>query len=236
LTACTVDGFASVAVKDDGVGLTAESLSSIFGMFSQVDTALERAEGGLGIGLALAKGLVELHGGTIEARSEGLGQGSEFRVCLPLASADPALDRLAQSLDAFAPPITRGRRILVADDNVDAAQSLKMLLEMAGHEVHLAHDGRQAIYLAEQYIPELAIVDIGMPKLNGYDVARSIRSTVWGRALYLIALTGWGQEDDKRRAASAGFDLHLTKPVDPDKIFEILAGLTQHMEIASLRR
>jgi CheY-like chemotaxis protein len=188
-----------------------------------VDTALERAEGGLGIGLALAKGLVELHGGTIDARSDGLGQGSEFRSRLPLAAADPLLERLAQSNDAVPRKTSNTRRILVADDNVDAAQSLKLLLEMAGHEVHLAHDGRQAIYLAEQYVPELAIVDIGMPKLNGYDVARSIRSTVWGRALYLVALTGWGQEEDKRRAAAAGFDLHMTKPVDPDRILDILA-------------
>jgi PAS domain S-box-containing protein len=203
-----------ITVRDTGIGLSPGALRSIFEMFSQVADTLSRSEGGLGIGLALVKGLVELHGGSIEARSEGPGRGSEFAVHLPLpadagGAGEPAPDAAAASLPR------RGRRVLVADDNQDAADSLGMILELAGHEVRVAHGGRKALEIAAGFHPDVVLLDIGMPDLNGYEAARALRAAPGGADLELIALTGWGHPDDKRRAAEAGFDRHLTKPVDP---------------------
>jgi len=213
---CTVQGEAlALSVKDNGVGIAPESLARIFEMFSQVDSMAARSEGGLGIGLALVKGIVELHAGRVEARSAGLGKGSEFIVHLPLAA----------QAQASATPITdevqlpsAGRRILVADDNRDAAESLAMLLEMAGHEVRVAHHGRAALAVAQAFRPDTALLDIGMPEMSGYEVAQALRSEPWAVGLRLIALTGWGQDSDRRRALEAGFDHHLIKPVDPDQL------------------
>jgi CheY-like chemotaxis protein len=207
-----------LSINDNGIGIPAESLKSIFAMFSQVEGAGARSEGGLGIGLALVNGLIELHGGTVEAKSEGLGRGSEFIVSLPLTCESAT----RSTADTVAPtPI--GRRILVADDNQDAADSLAMILEMDGHDVRVAHDGRAALSVAQTFRPDIVLLDIGMPRLNGYEVAQALRQEPWGADIRLIALTGWGQESDRQRAAEAGFDCHLTKPVDPDALETMLS-------------
>jgi CheY-like chemotaxis protein len=210
-----------IAVRDHGIGLEPQSLRTIFEMFSQVKTALDRSEGGLGIGLALVRGLVALHGGRIEAWSEGLGRGSEFRVWLPMPSqptAGAGITAAPASKNAVAP-----RRILVVDDNRDSAQSLGFLLEHSGHAVRLAHDGQEALQVASDFQPDIAFLDIGLPKLDGYELARAIRGTPWGERIVLFALTGWGHEDDRRRARAAGFNGHLTKPIDPDRIDILIA-------------
>jgi len=205
-----------ITVRDHGIGLEPESLTAIFEMFSQVKTALDRSEGGLGIGLALVRGLVALHGGRIEASSEGLGRGSEFRVWLPMP-AIPAAE--AHAISAPAPQnATTPRRILVVDDNRDAAESLGFLLEHSGHAVRLAHDGQEALLAAQDFQPEIAFLDIGLPKLDGYELAQAIRRETWGEHMVLFALTGWGHETDRLRARAAGFNGHLTKPIDPDSI------------------
>jgi signal transduction histidine kinase len=206
-----VGGEVLVRVIDDGIGITHEALPEIFTMFSQVRSVEDRSDGGLGIGLALSRGLIELHGGRLEAHSAGLGQGSEFVVRLPVgvhAQAEPA----APIAPAAAP--NRRRRVLVADDNVDAGESLAMLLRLDGHEVELASNGSQAVELFDRMRPEVAILDIGMPGLNGYEVAQRIRQKV-KNGVMLIAVTGWGQAADKARAAASGFDHHFTKPVEP---------------------
>jgi signal transduction histidine kinase/ActR/RegA family two-component response regulator len=210
----------SISVKDNGLGLTSESIGSIFEMFSQIETVEGRSEGGLGIGLALVKGLAELHGGTVEARSAGLGQGSEFIVRLPLPTQQSLLPRMADP--AVVSP--RNRRVLIADDNCDAADSLALLLELSGHEVRVAHLGHSALSLAQTFHPEVALLDIGMPDLSGYEVARALRREPWASDLQLIALTGWGQDEDRRRTREAGFDHHLTKPIDSDQLERLIAG------------
>jgi PAS domain S-box-containing protein len=215
------DGDVCISVKDHGIGLAPESLTAIFEMFSQVKTALDRSEGGLGIGLALVRGLVALHGGRIEACSEGLGRGSEFRLWLPMphqAMAAAGITSLPASQNAATP-----RRILVVDDNRDSAQSLGFLLEHSGHTVRLAHDGQEALCAAREFQPEIAFLDIGLPKLDGYELARAIRGEAWGERIVLFALTGWGHEDDRRRARAAGFNGHLTKPINPDRIDTLVA-------------
>jgi PAS domain S-box-containing protein len=212
----------TLSVKDNGIGIPAESLNGIFAMFSQLEGAAARSEGGLGIGLALVQGLIELHGGTVEAKSEGLGHGSEFIVKLPIASTDSA----STPTDHAAAPNPRTRRILVADDNQDAANSLAMILEMDGHEVRVAHDGRAALSVAQTFRPDTVLLDIGMPQLNGYEVARALRQEPWGAGITLIALTGWGQESDRQKAIDAGFDRHLTKPIDPGALESLLAEST----------
>ncbi|MCU0760622.1 MAG: PAS domain-containing protein [Steroidobacteraceae bacterium] len=210
-----------IAVRDSGIGIAPAALHSIFEMFSQVADTLHRSEGGLGIGLALVKGLVDLHGGSIEARSDGPGRGSEFIVHLPLPiGSRGAGDEPDARLAAAAP--RSGRRVLVADDNRDAADSLGLILGMSGHEVRVAHGGREALAAAATFDPEVVLLDIGMPDMNGYDVARALRAAPGGGQLQLIALTGWGHPDDKRRAAEAGFDRHLTKPVDPAELEALL--------------
>jgi PAS domain S-box-containing protein len=220
------NGMLRLSVKDNGIGIPPVSLKRIFDMFSQVEGTSRRANGGLGIGLALVKGVVELHGGTVEARSESPGHGSQFIVRLPLAAcASPA-----GPAATVKPPSTAkaARRVLVADDNRDAADSLVMLLELAGHEGRVAHCGRAALSLARTFRPDVALLDIGMPELNGYEVARAIRREPWGAAICLIALTGWGQEDDRQRTSAAGFNHHLTKPVDPDALEALIArGVTR---------
>jgi signal transduction histidine kinase len=211
----------SLSVKDDGIGIAAESITGIFEMFSQIEGVAGRSDGGLGIGLALVKGLTELHGGTVEARSGGLGHGSEFIVRLPFAPRHPA----PPPPRAEPPPAaTVRRRILIADDNRDAAESLSMLLELAGHEVRVAHLGRAALSLAQAFRPDTALLDIGMPDLSGYEVAQDLRRQPWATQIQLIALTGWGQENDRRRALEAGFDHHLTKPIDPDQLESVIAA------------
>ncbi len=209
-------------VVDTGLGFAPEMLSSIFEMFQQVKGTLDSAEGGLGIGLALSRGLIELHGGQIEAFSAGLGQGATFRIVLPTGAAASSVPTIEQGPASGS---GSGRRILVADDNKDGAESLAMYLDMMGYEVHVAHDGLHALDLAGRIKPDVAVLDIGMPGLTGYEVAARLRSQAWATGMVLIATTGWGQDEDKRRAAQAGFDAHVTKPIDPDSV---LALIEQH--------
>ena len=209
------------AVTDTGIGMSPEGLQNVFAMFAQEQSALDRSEGGLGIGLALAKGLVELHGGTIAAASAGVGRGSRFEVRLPLAAqAEPV--QPAEPEEVGAP--TGDRLVLLADDNVDAVEVLAELLRLEGHQVHVANNGELAATLAAQLRPQVLVLDIGMPGLNGYEVARHVRSQDWGRHALLIAATGWGQEEDRRKALAAGFDLHLTKPFAPDQLLAAIAS------------
>jgi CheY-like chemotaxis protein len=222
------DGDAMVVyVRDNGIGLAPNSIISVFDMFSQVAPGKGNTEGGLGIGLALVKGLVELHGGRVEARSAGLGHGSEFLVYLPHAPADPGSDAERAEIKPSV-PAARALRVLIADDNRDSADSLGMLLEMSGHEIHVAHDGPQALALAAEKRPDVALLDIGMPGMDGYEVAIRIRKAPWGADVTLIAITGWGQEDNRRLARNAGFDHHLTKPMDSAILDSILAGVKPH--------
>jgi PAS domain S-box-containing protein len=210
---------ATVSVRDTGIGLSAEHLSHIFEMFSQVSPALERSQGGLGIGLALVRGLVGLHGGTIEAHSSGPGLGSEFVVRLPISRL-PAPPPATGPRPVGSGPVeerpgsTARRRILVVDDNLDAASSLAMLLRKIGHEVQTAHDGLEAVQAAAAFHPQIVLLDIGLPKMNGYEAAKRIREQSSNEQVTIVALTGWGQERDKEQALEAGFDYHLTKPAE----------------------
>jgi signal transduction histidine kinase len=228
-----------IRVRDTGIGIPAALLPMIFDMFTQLKHETDRAQSGLGIGLALVRKLLEMHGGTVTASSDGDGLGSEFLITLPVISNEMA--RVSASADSkanghdpaadvpvAADPIATAqvrRRILVADDNSDALESLATLLELGGHEVFSAANGALALESAEQNLPEVALLDIGMPKLDGYEVARRIRAQPWGRRITLVALTGWGQDSDRRRSGEAGFDSHLVKPLDLDKLTELLERL-----------
>ena len=215
-------GGLAIAVADTGIGLTPQNIPKLFEMFSQVESLVDRAEGGLGIGLALVKGLVELHGGTVEAYSDGLGHGSRFTIRLPTAalSRRQAGDTASAAKQERAP--RQRSRILLADDNRDAVDSLAMVLKMAGYEAYPTHSGMEALEVGARVHPEVFILDIGMPEISGYELASRIRREPWGRDALLIALTGWGQQEDKERSRGAGFDHHLTKPVDPDQLDSLL--------------
>jgi PAS domain S-box-containing protein len=213
---------AVVRVRDTGIGIAGEQLPRLFDMFMQGDTSLERSRDGLGIGLTLVKTLVEMHGGTVEVHSDGLGHGSEFVVRLPaLEEASPPRPRPAAGKAAPAP----GHRILIVDDNEDGAESLAMMLQLGGHETHTAHDGLDAVAAAERLRPHAVLLDIGLPGLNGYEVCRRIRENPWGKDLVLVAVTGWGQEADRARSRDAGFDAHIVKPVDPEALMKLLSDL-----------
>ncbi len=217
---------AEIVVQDNGIGIAPEVLPRIFDLFTQLDQPIDRPRSGLGIGLALVRRLVEMHGGTVSVFSAGPGCGSEVVIRMPISlerTAGPGDDLTVASSAESVDTCVR-RRILLADDNEDALESLAMLLSMDGHEVHQARDGVQALELAAQCRPEIAVLDIGMPGTDGYEVARRIRSAPWGRDITLVALTGWGQESDRRRAEEAGFNVHLTKPVDPEVLNGLLAG------------
>jgi CheY-like chemotaxis protein len=211
-----------VFVRDNGAGLTPEMITKIFTLFTQVESDLGRSEGGLGIGLSLAKGLVELHGGRIEVSSEGLNQGSEFSILLPKSlivdMPAPAVGDAVDSAGRASP-----RRILIADDNLDGAETMSMLLNMSGHETHVAHTAAEALEIAGRLRPDIGLLDIGLPDFSGYELAQRIRHEAWGKGMLLIAITGWGQADDKRRALAAGFDHHMTKPVDPAQLETLFA-------------
>ncbi|SEO04438.1 PAS domain S-box-containing protein [Duganella sp. CF517] len=216
-------GTVKLSVKDDGIGIPAAMLEKVFGMFTQVDRTLEKTTGGLGIGLSLVKGLIEMHGGTIQASSDGEGMGSEFVFRLPVMTgigAAPDYDG-EQTIEVVPSAL---RRILVVDDNVDAAHSLGELLAMMGNEVRTAHDGEAGIEVAAQFRPHVMLMDIGMPKLNGYEAARRIRQHAWGHGMLLVALTGWGQEDERKKSAEAGFDHHLVKPVRIDALTKLMSA------------
>jgi PAS domain S-box-containing protein len=225
LGAVAEHGFVTLSVRDRGAGIPESMLTEIFEMFVQVDHTLVKSQGGLGIGLTLARQIVEMHDGSIEARSAGFGHGSELIVRLPLA---PAPDASAETAADSPAPASISRRILVVDDNVDAAESLCVLLKLQGHDAMAVHDGFAALKAAESFKPRIVFLDIAMPVLSGYDVARVIRREPWGRGMTLIALTGWGQASDRELTRQAGFDDHLTKPVAPESLAGLLARLAEH--------
>jgi CheY-like chemotaxis protein len=213
------EGDAVVRFKDNGAGIPEGMLSRIFDLFTQVESGHDSL-GGLGIGLSLSRSLIEIHGGTLTAESAGIGKGSTFTVRIP---ARPA----GEPLPAPPAPVEdRGvrakRRVLVADDNRDGAASLGLLLTLAGHEAHYAHDGLEAIEVAERVRPDIALLDIGMPRLDGLEAARRIRSASWGADITLVALTGWGQADDRKKTQEAGFDHHMVKPIDYPTLSRLL--------------
>jgi two-component system, sensor histidine kinase len=214
---------AVVSVRDSGTGIAAENLREVFELFTQIDGPQMRTQGGLGIGLSLVKSLVEMHGGTVSVRSEGLGKGSEFLVRLPLA-VEPARSRV-EAAPAKSAPGAPAHRVLVVDDNRDAAESLRMVLELLGVDVRVAFSGQDALKLLDSYRPTVVLLDIGMPEMDGHEVAREIRRRPEFRDATLIAITGWGQEEDHRRSHAAGFDYHLTKPADPNTLRTLLVSL-----------
>jgi signal transduction histidine kinase/CheY-like chemotaxis protein len=222
LDVTTDEGIVQFSIADNGIGIKANALQSLFLMFAQEKAALERSEGGLGIGLALVKGLVELHGGSVSAFSEGLGCGSRFVVRIPtakLATEHPP----AEETHEPQPTMTPRRMVLLADDNRDVSDLLAEMLRMGGHIVHTANDGATAAELALKHQPDVLVLDIGMPGLNGYEVAQQVRAQPWGAKPLIIAATGWGQEQDRQKATDAGFDLHLTKPFDPQVLSDLIA-------------
>jgi two-component system, sensor histidine kinase len=220
LRATADDAFVTVCVTDNGIGIAPEMLGPVFRMFEQVDESLERVHGGLGVGLTLARDLVELHGGSIEAHSEGIGKGSEFVVRIPRMHGD--LVQPAPHIAAGPAASVQPRRVLIADDNLDFAQSLEAIVGAAGHEVRVAHDGLAALDIAACFAPDIAFIDIGLPGRNGYDVARDLRELTQTAPCRLVAITGWGQDEDRRRSQEAGFELHLVKPVEPQQIVDIV--------------
>ena len=239
---------AVIRVRDRGIGIGADQIPRIFDMFMQVNTSLERSASGLGIGLTLVRNLVELHGGSVEARSDGLGLGSEFVVRLPVvevttrpevatrpattphAAAMPPARGTADPRSAADPVSAVGRRVLIVDDNNDVAVSLATALRTKGHEVHVARDGVEALEAAARIRPDLVLLDIGLPRLNGYDTCRRIREQPWGRQLTLVAVTGWGQDTDRRLSKEAGFDDHMVKPVDDTALGKLLLSCPKHSD------
>jgi signal transduction histidine kinase len=214
-----------VTVRDSGIGIPTHMLSRIFEMFMQVGAAQERSHGGLGIGLSLVKWLAEMHGGRVEARSDGPGKGSEFVVYLPIFVGADAQQTDQPTDHTQRPVASASHRVLVVDDNEDAVSSMQTLLTALGNEVLTAYDGVEAVEAAAAFHPDVVMLDLGMPRMNGYDAARQIRAQAWGKGMVLIAHTGWGQEEDRCRTKEAGFDYHLVKPVAPDTLEELLAGL-----------
>ena len=212
-----------VSVKDNGAGIAPEALRTIFELFVQLEAPGTRAAGGLGIGLSLARDLVRLHEGEIEAHSEGAGLGSEFIIRLPRIAEAPALTEPVAAPEKIAALGAAGIRVLIVDDNVDAATSLSYVLALAGYQTAVAHDGNRALELAEALRPAIVLLDIGLPHLSGHDVARRLREAPWGQNLRLIAVTGWGNESDRAKSLEAGFDAHLTKPIDPEMLLQHIA-------------
>ncbi len=220
----TVQGTGSEAVvtlSDSGIGIPADKLDCVFDMFTQVSSSSENSQAGLGIGLTLVKRLVEMHGGTITVHSRGHNLGTSFRLQLPALPAPPTSVG-GDNLNGHAKVPAARRRILVVDDNMDALESLSLLVTRMGNEVCRAHDGLEALKAAERFQPEIILMDLGMPNLDGYEAARRMRQEPWGRAVTLVATTGWGQDEDRRRSAEAGFDRHLVKPIDVAELRELL--------------
>jgi len=220
-----------IRVRDNGIGISAELLPRIFDLFTQLDHRSDYSSSGLGIGLALVRRLVEMHGGSITAQSPGAGAGSEFLLRLPLLADAGTRPEDEAGLRSSRDEPTVSRRILVADDNADALETLATVLRLRGHEVYSAPNGALALETAVRHMPEVALLDIGMPLLDGYEVARRIRAQEWGKAVTLVALTGWGQESDRRRSQDAGFDTHLVKPLDLEKLNALLARLPAHAPV-----
>jgi signal transduction histidine kinase/ActR/RegA family two-component response regulator len=213
-----------VSISDTGIGISTELLPKIFEIFSQARPASGRSQGGLGIGLSLVKGLVELHGGAVEAYSEGPGKGSTFRVRLPIADAVETR-KATRPPEKAASASRRNRRVLVVDDHRDSADSLAMLLKAMGHDVEQVYEGERAIELASKMLPDLVLLDIGMPRLDGYEVCRLIKGEPWGEGMVVVALTGWGQDEDRVKSLAAGFDHHLVKPVESGELSRLIGSL-----------
>jgi PAS domain S-box-containing protein len=224
LTVTRHDEEVEVMVKDNGIGIPEQMLGRVFEMFTQVDRPSPKYQGGLGIGLSITKRLVEMHDGQVEARSEGPGLGSQFVVRLPLAAL-PVADSPASADDEEDVDVSAKQRIVIADDHLDSLSSLAMMLKIGGNDVRTARHGIEAIEVAAAFQPAVILLDIGMPELNGYETCRRIRKEPWGSEIIMIALTGWGQEEDKRKSKEAGFDYHLVKPVDPDVLEKLLTTL-----------
>jgi signal transduction histidine kinase len=214
---------AVISVKDTGIGIAKEAMPQIFELFAQVHAKSECSQGGLGIGLALVRRLAEMHGGTVTARSDGPGQGTEFIVRLPLLMAQAPL-AATQFTESRVIPTVAPLRILVTDDNHDAAESLAVQLQLAGHDVRTVNDGVEALAVGKAFKPQVVLLDLGMPKMDGYETARQMRRRSWGERATLIAITGWGQQQDRQRTAEAGFDVHLVKPVSEYDLFQALAA------------
>jgi two-component system CheB/CheR fusion protein len=214
------DDVATIRIRDEGMGIEPDQLERIFEMFAQVESATSRAPGGLGIGLCLARALAELHGGTLVASSAGLGHGSVFTLQLPLVGEATAERDAVREPDAVVP--SAGLRVLVVDDYVDALEMLAMLVQALGHEVRTACDGEEALRVFQADPPDVVLLDLGLPKLDGCEVAKQIRALASGKDVLLVAMTGWGQAQDKQRTLEAGFDVHLTKPADPEVLRRLL--------------
>jgi len=234
ITARREGGWAVISVRDTGAGIPREMLPSVFELFTQIDRHADRAQGGLGIGLTLVKSLVEMHGGTVQANSAGLGQGSEFVVRLPLVS-DKRPAELSGTPE-ISTSLLKPRRVLVVDDNRDAAESMGILLKLLGADVHVAYSGAEALEALPAYRPDVVILDIGMPGMDGYEVARRIRRQPEFQKVTLIALTGWGQDKDRRQSQTAGFDYHLIKPADVDALQALLALVERNEEARPVKK
>jgi CheY-like chemotaxis protein/anti-sigma regulatory factor (Ser/Thr protein kinase) len=232
LAAQADDGLARVTVEDNGLGIPPEMLPRVFDMFTQVDRNLDRSRGGLGLGLTIARRLAELHGGRLEAHSDGDGRGTRFVLELPALGrpAAPPPERGGAARPGAAP---QPLRVLVADDNADSGDSLGHLLRLAGYATTVVRDGLQAFRVAEELRPDAVLLDLGMPGLSGFEVARRLRLHDWGRAMLLVAVTGWGQHADRLRSEAAGFDHHVVKPVDPQEIEALLAGAAARPRVAA---
>src|SRR5688572_7866161 len=222
LSVAREDTYAVVRVKDTGMGIPKELVAKIFDLFSQVHQKSETAHGGLGIGLALVRRLVEMHGGVVSASSPGPSLGTELTIRLPLVGVQTA--SLGAPMETKRPPVVSPRRILVADDNNDAVEALALQLQLAGHDVRTANDGLEALEVADSFAPQVVLLDLGMPRMDGYETARQIRRRWWGRSATLVALTGWGQQQDRQRTSDAGFDVHLVKPVTEFDLFHAIAS------------
>jgi CheY-like chemotaxis protein/anti-sigma regulatory factor (Ser/Thr protein kinase) len=231
LSAWQDGGAVEIRIRDNGIGIPGSVLPRVFDLFSQAGVMDERSRGGLGIGLALVKRLVDLHDGSVSVYSAGVGLGTEFTIRLPAAQTEqdsrPAAEPQAAEPTA---PIACKRRLLLVDDNQDALASLATLLRLAGHDIHTAADGFLALEAAPRFLPEIGVLDIGMPGLDGYELARRMRKQPWGKSMVLIALTGWGQENDRRRSREAGFDSHWLKPLDMDQFMSYLERLDEPAE------
>ena len=222
LSASADRGEAVISVRDNGIGIDGALLPHVFELFTQGERSLDRSQGGLGVGLTVVERLVDLHQGRVEVKSDGIGKGSLFRVVLPCISEVP--QAVPEGSAAVLHAATAGKRVLVIDDNIDAAESIAVYLRLEGHEVRTVSDGPQAVAIAQVFAPQVAVVDIGLPGMNGYEVARRLRLKGSEAPALLIALTGYGQKEDRARSAEAGFDHHFVKPADPRLIQAAIAG------------
>jgi CheY-like chemotaxis protein/anti-sigma regulatory factor (Ser/Thr protein kinase) len=223
LTADAAQGEATIVVRDNGVGIERELLPRVFELFSQGERSLDRSLGGLGVGLTVVQRLVELHQGRVSVSSEGAGKGAEFRIVLPCISEVPQASSATEGEALQRPVFSEGRRVLVVDDNVDAAESIAVLLRMEGHEVKTVTDGHQALASSQVFAPSVVVLDIGLPGMDGYELARRLRQLPETRKALFIALTGYGQKEDRAQAAAAGFQHHFIKPADPRAIHSVIS-------------